>query len=373
MALLWLLLLLALAGPVGGTWDSCRGTCGLRPMAFDHSSVVPEYSQDGDYEPLSSSEGTSQDTGGTGVHPGAWPGVISIQATLENGTWHMCSGALIDPQWVVTVANCFFGAGDISRWEVVIGATDLSQPGPEAELRHIQTLQIHRYYDPATERNNIALVQLDQPVECSDYIQLGCVPDSSLAVAELKTCYIAGWRATPESAPGPRLVLQEAKVRLIDVQLCNSSRWYGGAVHPQDLCAGYPRGGIDTCQGDSGGPLVCKDNAGDYFWLVGLTSWGKGCAGAKRPGVFTSIQHFHTWIQVQMGLLPPEADVPPPEPFPAPAPEPEAESDSDTSDLEKSSAGDSEDYTVISHRQRIVGQFLKLLLELLQFLKGEEA
>ncbi|XP_064262301.1 acrosin-like [Passer domesticus] len=258
---------------------------------------------------------------------------------------------------------------DISRWEVVIGATDLSQPGPEAQLRHIQRLLKHQAYNEGTAMNNIALLELDQPVECSDYVQLGCVPDSSLAVPELKTCYVAGWRATPESAPSPRLVLQEAKVRLIDVQLCNSSRWYGGAVHPQDLCAGYPRGGIDTCQGDIGGPLVCKDNTGDYFWLVGLASWGKGCAGAKRPGVFTSTQHFHTWIQVQMGLLPPEADSAPPEPFPSPEEEPEA----DFEDEENPNPEDSEDYTKISFQQQILGKFLNLLLELLQFLKGEKA
>ncbi|NWZ74506.1 ACRO protein, partial [Acrocephalus arundinaceus] len=163
---------------------------------------------------------------GPGVPPGTWPGIVSIQATLENGTWHMCAGALISPQWVITVAQCFFRAGDTSRWEVVIGATDLSQPGPEAEVRHIQRLLMHQSYVSATALNNIALVELDQPVECSDYIQLGCVADCNLVVAELKTCYIAGWRATKDSAPGSRLVLQEAKVRLIDVQLCNSSRWY---------------------------------------------------------------------------------------------------------------------------------------------------
>ncbi|NXW72826.1 ACRO protein, partial [Hirundo rustica] len=132
-----------------------------------------------------------------------WPGVISVQATLQNGTWHMCSGALIHPQWVLTVAQCFRGEGDISRWEVVIGATDLSQPGPEAELRHIQRLLVHRHYDPATARNNIALLELEQPVECSDYIQLGCVPDGSLAVPELKTCYTAGWRGSAGSGQCP--------------------------------------------------------------------------------------------------------------------------------------------------------------------------
>ncbi|KAF4805397.1 acrosin-like protein [Turdus rufiventris] len=164
-------------------------------MAFDHSSLVDEDSQDS----WDSSDGSSQDKGNSGVHPGAWPGVISIQATLENGTWHMCSGALIHTQWVVTVASCFIRAGDISRWEVVIGASDLSQLGPEAELRHIQTIVVHEHYNSATAMNNIALLELDQPVECSDYIQLGCVPDSSVAVAKLKTCYMAGWRAAPAS------------------------------------------------------------------------------------------------------------------------------------------------------------------------------
>ncbi|NWS87930.1 ACRO protein, partial [Toxostoma redivivum] len=232
-----------------------------------------------------------------------WPGIVGVQTVLHNGTWHMCSGALIHPQWVLTVARCFYRSRDVSIYKVVIGATDLAQPGPKAVLRHVKRLVVHHGYVATTASNDIALLELEQPVECSDYIQLGCVPDSALAGPELKTCYRAGWRATPGSGHSvARLVLQEAKVRLMDVQLCNSSRWYGGAVHPQDLCAGYPRGGIDTCQGDVGAPLVCKDKVGDSFWLVGLASWGQRCSGRKRPGVFTSIQHFHGWIQEQIRL-----------------------------------------------------------------------
>ncbi|NWY65154.1 ACRO protein, partial [Erithacus rubecula] len=95
-------------------------------------------------------------------------------------------------------------------------------------------------------------------------------------------------------------------------------------VHPQDLCAGYPRGGIDTCQGDVGAPLVCKDNDGDYFWLVGLSSWGEGCTRARRPGVFTSTQHFHAWIRAHTGPNPAAPTAAPLPTLNAPGPEPPA-------------------------------------------------
>ncbi|KFP79966.1 Acrosin, partial [Acanthisitta chloris] len=236
--------------------------------------------------------------GGTGVQPGAWPGIASIQVTLKNGTWHICAGSLIHPRWVLTAAYCFSISGDIINWDVVIGATDLAHLGPEAQVRRIQRLLVHPHYVAATGSNNIALVELDQPVECSEYIQLGCVPDASVSVMELRQCYIAGWRVASARAQRPGLVLQEAKVRLLDVQLCNSSygNGYAGPVPPHSLCAGYPRGGADTCQGDSGAPLVCKDSTDDSFWLVGIASWGKDCSGVKRPGIYTSTQPYQEWI-----------------------------------------------------------------------------
>ncbi|XP_053810973.1 LOW QUALITY PROTEIN: acrosin-like [Vidua chalybeata] len=112
----------------------------------------------------------------------------------------------------------------------------------------------------------------------------------------------------------------EAKVHLMDMELCNSSRWYAGAIHPRNLCAGYPHGSIVTCQGDSGSPFICRDNEADYYWLVGLNSWGKGC-DARHPGIYTSTQHFYNWILLQMGLSPAERAGSAPEPVVTSAPE----------------------------------------------------
>ncbi|XP_056180963.1 acrosin-like [Falco biarmicus] len=263
-------------------------SCGLRPMALHY--------------------GMSRVVGGTDALPGAWPWIVSIQALVEGGTAHICGGSLISPQWVLTAAHCFIEVRDITVLRVVLGATQLTQLGPEAQVRAVRRLLVHQHYWNVTQRNDIALLELDQPVQCNSYVQLACVPDASLRVSELTACYVSGWGARKARGEWPKrrsaYVLQEAQVHLIDARVCNSSGWYRGAIHTHNMCAGYPQGGIDTCQGDSGGPLVCQDKSADYFWLVGVTSWGTGCARARKPGVYTSTQHFYDWILAQMGLRP---------------------------------------------------------------------
>ena len=54
------------------------------------------------------------------------------------------------------------------------------------------------------------------------------------------------------------------------------------------VCAGFQSGGVDTCAGDSGGPLEAPVPAGGYR-LVGITSWGEGCAEPGHPGVYTRV------------------------------------------------------------------------------------
>ena len=87
-------------------------------------------------------------------------------------------------------------------WRVVIGATQLTQLGPEAQVRNIKVNSEH--YSSTSESNDIALLELDQPVQCSDSVQLACVPDASLRVSELTTCYVSGWGSTTARCEFPK-------------------------------------------------------------------------------------------------------------------------------------------------------------------------
>ena len=74
---------------------------------------------------------------------------------------------------------------------------------------------------------------------------------------------------------------------------CNKS--YRGMITDKMLCAGYSQGGVDACQGDSGGPLVCSRKDGSWA-LVGVTSFGKGCAQKSYYGVYTDTRKYKKWI-----------------------------------------------------------------------------
>ena len=95
---------------------------------------------------------------------------------------------------------------------------------------------------------------------------------------------------------------QEAVVPVIDDDQCNEYDWLNDYILDGMLCAGYERGQIDSCQGDSGGPLVRKtENSAGGFELIGIVSWGIGCAQPKRPGVYADVFYYLDWIKKVAG------------------------------------------------------------------------
>merc|ERR1711964_25812 len=91
--------------------------------------------------------------------------------------------------------------------------------------------------------------------------------------------------------------LNEVTVKVWAPQACQK-KYPGYKIDDGMLCAASPN--KDTCQGDSGGPLTFTPAGQGKPVLVGITSWGIGCA-TQQPGVYTKVTHYLDWIAKQTG------------------------------------------------------------------------
>ncbi len=68
-------------------------------------------------------------------------------------------------------------------------------------------------------------------------------------------------------------------------------------AHQQHVLRRLHRGELDSCKGDSGGPLVTCYR--DTTFLLGIVSWGKGCARPGSYGIYTRVSNYLQWIHEQ--------------------------------------------------------------------------
>ncbi|XP_028671076.2 transmembrane protease serine 6 isoform X1 [Erpetoichthys calabaricus] len=229
--------------------------------------------------------------GGTEALEGEWP----WQASLQVRGQHLCAGALISDQWIVSVAHCFQDdrLASPSTWTVYLGKFRLRSNSPLESSFKVLRIVTHHYYDMETQDYDIALLQLDRPVPTTTLAVPICLPAQTHVFDPGFKCWVTGWGSTREGGEMSN-ILQKVNVSLITQEICNQSYRY--KITPRMLCAGYLGGKKDACQGDSGGPLVCKEPSGRWF-LVGLVSWGVGCGRPFYYGVYTRVTRLIPWIR----------------------------------------------------------------------------
>jgi secreted trypsin-like serine protease len=259
-------------------------------------------------------------SGGDGIVGGslASPGEYPAQGALVAGGG-FCGGTLISPTLFLTAAHCIDDFGETIAPEsmfVYMGDVDLRLPNPTENFFDVVMVDRHGGYEAATQRNDLAMLMLDRPAPFTPMRVIRL--DEVAKWAPGTSARIIGWGAIFENGPASDDLL-EANVP-IRADLNCAAAYPGPLPSPQFdpatmVCAAPPGGGTDTCQGDSGGPLMVPD--GPNLVLVGVTSWGIGCAEAAHPGVYVRLgaPALNAWVngprpQASFSVTPPQAGQP---------------------------------------------------------------
>ncbi|XP_051876122.1 transmembrane protease serine 11D-like isoform X3 [Pristis pectinata] len=234
---------------------------------------------------------SSKIVGGTASVNGEWPWQVSLHVQS-----HVCGASIISDRWLISAAHCFQNSlNNPSVWRAYMGSVELGQ----GTLRAIKRIINHPSYGTVTRNNyDVAVLELFNPLNFSNFIQPICLPSSSQVFPAGQLCTITGWGTLTYQGQSPD-TLQKGDVAIIEDQTCNSS--YGSLITPIMLCAGILTGGVDSCQGDSGGPLACTESNGSWF-LAGIVSFGQACALPNFPGVYTRVTAIRQWVQEQTGV-----------------------------------------------------------------------
>lgn len=241
--------------------------------------------------------------GGKNAAFGAWPWQVSVRKVSFFGfsSTHRCGGAVISSEWIATAGHCVEDLA-LQSIRIRVGEYDfssMSEPFPYIE-RAARRKVVHPKYNFYTYENDLALVQLDQPIQFPPHVAPICLPPDNIDLLG-RNATVTGWGRLNEGGTLPT-VLQEVRVPIVSNDKCKDMFLSAGRpeyIPDIFLCAGYEEGGRDSCQGDSGGPLQVKGDDGKWF-LAGIISWGIGCAEQNLPGVCTRISRFKLWIQSTM-------------------------------------------------------------------------
>lgn len=173
-----------------------------------------------------------------------------------------------------------------NQLSVRMGTSEYATGG---QLVKVAKIHQHEKYDSSVIDYDFSILELDEEISFDETKQPIGLPEFEELVEDGTMLDVSGWGNT-QSPIESNKILREAAVPKVSHNDCNKAYGSYGGITDRMICAGYRKGGKDACQGDSGGPLSHNGT------LVGVVSWGFGCAKPNYPGVYSRVAAVVDWV-----------------------------------------------------------------------------
>ena len=245
-------------------------------------------------------------------HYRAWPWLASIyvQKPLNQNHFELkCGGSLINKRWVVSAAHCLSDyENNLNLITVKLGDFLRTRVDPYEQTFAVKSVHLggtaSQKFNYHTLDNDIALIELSEDVNSTDYVRPICLLESRhrnpLSILPGKSATIVGWGYFKENNKTFTNIPLEATIHLFDNSVCNGEV---GSINVTKnmLCA---RGkDNEACPGDSGGPLMCQSEVDNRFTLCGIVGFGKySTCKSNGYGVYTRSSTISTqyWLTYKL-------------------------------------------------------------------------
>lgn len=231
--------------------------------------------------------------GGKQAPAGAFPWQVSLGVASIADPYgaHFCGGSIYSDRWIITAAHC---VRKLTPAKIVVTA-GTNRLVATATRRNVNRIIMHKGYNHGTKDNDIALLELLDPLPLGDRIRV--VPlltpgEEATLLIEDAPLVVTGWGATMEGGNPVRDLRYLDNLPYVTRPDCNEPLSYDGAITANMFCAGAA--GTDSCQGDSGGPVTVETETAPK--LAGVVSWGEGCARPNKFGVYTRVVNYVSWV-----------------------------------------------------------------------------
>ncbi|SPP76217.1 blast:Trypsin-1 [Drosophila guanche] len=192
----------------------------------------------------------------------------------------LCGGSLVSTLWVLCAGHCVKGYS-ASQFLVRAGTTTLD--GSDGVVRTVVFTAVAPRFTSTKMNMDASLLKLNETMTGTN---IGTISMGSFIPRAGSKVRIAGWGLTSEGGSTSR-TLRATQITVVRQRVCKQEYSSLASITKYMFCA---RGrNKDSCSGDSGGAVTRGST------LLGIVSFGYGCARSGYPGVYTAVARIRTW------------------------------------------------------------------------------